>query len=57
MVCAALFDGKLEFDVVKVEDKSCEYVLAAYFGLAESWVLKPKVSFGSSGVFSEFSST
>jgi hypothetical protein len=55
MVCAVEFDGEVQFDAVKVEDKSCEHVLAAYFGLAKSQVFVPKVLFGSSGIFSEFS--
>jgi hypothetical protein len=56
MVCAIKWGGELELDTVKVKAESCEYVLAAYFGLAESQVLIPKVLSGSSGVFSEFSS-
>jgi hypothetical protein len=56
MVCAVKLGGKLKFDAVKVEDEPCEHVSAAYFGLAKSQVLKPKVLFSSSGVFSEFSS-
>jgi hypothetical protein len=54
--CAAPFDGELEFDAVNVEDEACEHVLAADFGLTKSQVFVPKVLFGSSRLFSEFSS-
>lgn len=55
MVCAALFNGEVEFDAAKLEDEAFEYVLETYFGLAQSQVLKPKVLFGSSRIFSGFS--
>ncbi len=55
MVCTVEPGGKLEFGAAKVKNNPCNYVLAAYFGLAQSQVLKPKVLFGSSGVFLEFS--
>jgi hypothetical protein len=47
-------DGKLKFDALKLEDEPCKYVLETNFRLAESQMLKPKVLFDSSGIFSEF---